>query len=144
MANEDRTKQQRDEVASGARHVEETEHMAASLAEPKDVAAEEREPEAGTDDEPVKTELGELTLSMFEDRQGVRVRVGNALRLSEMYEMIFETADEANSALLDAGVLTEEQVPDVTQLAGTGIAIHGVTVQQLDEAGLKRMGTSTL
>ena len=137
------TNEQNQAIQSGARQVEETEHMAASLGEPADVSIEEREPEEGTD-RPVKTELGELTLSMFEQGQSVRVRVGNAHNSAEMYEHAFETADQANSALLDAGILTAEQVPNVMKLAGTGIVLNGITAEQLEEAGLKRHGSSTL
>ena len=137
------TQNENQEVKSGAREVEEREHMAAGMEVPADVSIEEREPEE-LHDEPIKTELGELTLSMFEQGQSVRVRVGNAHNSSEMYEFAYGSADEANSALLDAGVLSREQVEDVSKPAGTGITLQGVTVQQLEEAGLKRHGSSTL
>ena len=137
------TNEQDQAIQSGARQVEEREHLAAGIEQPRDVAVEEREPEAGTD-APVKTELGELRLSMFQQGQSVRVRVGNAHNSAEMYERAFESADEANSALLDAGILTAEQVPEVAELAGTGIVLSGVTAEQLEEAGLKRHGSSTL
>lgn len=138
------TTKQDEAIASGARHVEESEHLAAGLTQPRDVSIEEREPEAGTDNQPVKTELGELTLSMFEQGQSVRVRVGNAHNSSELYEFAYTSADAANNALLDAGILTPEQVPDPAKLAGTGITLNGISVEQLEEAGLKRHGSSTL
>ena len=46
--------------------------------------------------------------------------------------------------MLDAGILTSGQVPDLNAPAGTGIALENITVQQLEAAGLKRHGTSTL
>ncbi len=137
------TNEQDEAIQSGARQVEETEYLAAGIEQPRDVSIEEREPEKGTD-EPVKTELKELTLSMFQQGQSVRVRVGNAHNSAEMYEHAFGSADEANAALLDAGVLTVEQVPDATELAGTGVVLGAITAEQLEEAGLKRHGSSTL
>ena len=101
---------------------------------------EEQKPEDGS----LETELGEVYLSMFNQNGQVRVRVGNEQRLAEMYEAIFESADEANNALLDANVLTPEQVKDPASLAGTHIELHNITVQMLEAAGLKRHGTSTL
>lgn len=137
------TNEQDTAIQSGVRQVEEREHLAAGMEQPKDVAADEREPESGKA-APVKTELGELMLSMFQQGQSVRVRVGNAHNSAEMYEYAFESADEANSALLDAGILTAAQVPDASELAGTGLVLMGVTAEQLEEAGLKRHGSSTL
>ena len=137
------TNDQQKAIQSGAQEVEEREHLAASLEMPADISIEEREPEK-EDGSPVKTELGELTLSMFEQGQSVRVRVGDAHNSSEMYEFAYETADAANSALLDAGVLRPEQVADIAKPSGIGLVLHGVTVQQLEEAGLKRHGSSTL
>ena len=46
--------------------------------------------------------------------------------------------------MLDNGILTPDQVPDPSKVAGTGIPISGVTVEQLEAAGLKRRATSTL
>ena len=135
---------QNEAIASGARRVEESQHLAAGLTPPKDRSIQEREPEDGTDNQPVKTVLGELTLSMFQQGQAVRVRVGNPHNSSELYEFAYASADEANSALLDAGILSPDQVPDPAQLAGTGITLSGISVQQLEEAGLKRHGSSTL
>lgn len=91
-----------------------------------------------TDEPPVSTALGDMTLSMFAKGQYVRVRVGAAHNATELYEHAYESAEEANAALLDAGILTAEQVPDSAQVAGTGIAVHGVTAEQLESAGLKR------
>jgi hypothetical protein len=138
------TSEQTKAVQSGAQQVEETEHLEAGTEVPEDPSIDELEPQEPEHDEPLKTSLGELTLSMFQQGASVRVRVGNAHNSSEMYEHAFASADEANSALLDAGVLTKQQVPDMAQLAGTGITLHGVDVQQLEEAGLKRHGSSTL
>jgi hypothetical protein len=132
------------DIESGARQVEAAEHMAAGLTEQADLSINEREPEEDLAGGPVETMLGELTLSMFQQGQTVRVRVGNATAPSELYEAIFESADEANTALLDANILTPEQVPDVTQVAGTGIHVSGLSAEQLKAAGLKRHQVSTL
>ena len=136
------TKQDDAAIQSGALKVEETEHMAAGLSEPRDISAKEVAEEDGSG-APLKTALGEMTLSMFVQGGSVRVRVGNAHNASELYEGVFDSADEANSAMLDAGILTASQVPDVAEPAGTGIALVGITVQQLEEAGLKRHGVQT-
>ncbi len=131
-------------IESGARRVEEQEHMAAGLSEPKDVSILESEPEERGGEAPLKTELGEVTLSMFVQGASTRVRVGNAHNASELYEYAFESAEDANTAMLDAGILTPDQVADVTKPAGTGIALTGITVEQLEAAGLKRHGASTI
>ena len=86
----------------------------------------------------VSTPLGNMTLSMFEKGQYVRVRVGSAHNATELYEHAFESADEANTALLDAGILSKEQVTDPSKVVGTGIALDGITAEQLEHAGLKR------
>lgn len=134
MANQD--------IESGARQVEAAEHMTAGLTEQNDLSVEEQT-DAGLGG-PVETMLGELTLSMFQQGQSVRVRVGSATASSELYEYAYESADEANTALLDAGILQPEQVPDVTQVAGTGIHVSGLSAEQLVRAGLKRHLVSTL
>ena len=131
-------------IASGAKRVEEREHLAAGLEEPRDVSIQEREPEAGLPGGPVKTMLGELTLSMFQQGQSVRVRIGNAHNSSELYERVFPSAEEANDALIQADIVTDAQVPELTELVGTGIALSNVTAEQLEAAGLKRHGVSTL
>lgn len=131
-------------IASGAKRVEEREHLTAGIEAPRDVSIEEREPEAGLPGGPVKTNLGDLTLSMFQQGQSVRVRIGNPHNSSELYERVFPSADEANDALLQADILTDDQVPDLAQLAGTGIPLTHITAEQLEAAGLKRHGVSTL
>jgi len=118
--------------------------MAAGLSEPRDLSILESEPEEREGEAPIKTVLGEVTLSMFVQGASTRVRVGNAHNASELYEYAFESAEEANTALLDAGVLTAEQVGDVAKPVGTGIVLTGVTVEQLEAAGLKRHGASTI
>lgn len=92
----------------------------------------------------VRTPLGAMTLSMFEKGQYVRVRVGSAHNPTELYEHAYESADEANTALIAAGILTTEQVPDSSKLAGTGIHLEHVTAEQFEEAGLKRHLSSNL
>ncbi len=86
----------------------------------------------------VRTPLGNMTLSMFEKGQYVRVRVGSVHNATELYEHAFGSADEANAALLDAGILTHKQVTDPSKVVGTGIALEGVTAEQLEHAGLKK------
>lgn len=122
------------------------------VSRPEGVARETEQPEqaeAGESQEsaaalkdleatPVSTPLGAMTLSMFEKGQFVRVRVGSAHNATELYEHAFASADEANAALLDAGILTGEQVKDPSKVVGTGIALEGVTAEQLEHAGLKR------
>ena len=93
---------------------------------------------------PVKTPLGNMTLSMFEKGQYVRVRVGSLHNATELYEHAYESADEANTALLEAGILNKDQVPDPLKLAGTGIELSGITAEQLEAAGLKRHIGSSL
>ena len=138
------TKEQRQAVESGARQVDQRQQMAAGYETPKDVSVAEREPEAGLPGGPVKTEMGTMQLSMFAQNGQVRVRVGDAHNGSEMWEGIFGTAEEANAALVDAGVLAKEQVKDSTEVVGTGVVLDGLTVEQLEEAGLKRHGVATL
>lgn len=94
--------------------------------------------EPSTSASPVRTPLGSMTLSMFEKGQYVRVRVGALHNATELYEHAYTSAEEANTALLDAGILTSDQVPDPLQLAGTGLELHEVTAEQLEEAGLKK------
>ena len=89
-------------------------------------------------------ELADLTLSMFTQGSSTRVRVGNSRNASELYEHAFNSVDEANSAMLDNGILAPEQVPDASKPVGTGIPVTGVTVEQLEAAGLKRRAASTL
>lgn len=91
----------------------------------------------------IRTSLGAMTLSMFTKGQFVRVRVGNAQNATELYEHAYASADEANTAMIAAGILTQEQVPNPLEPAGTGIALDDVTAEQLEEAGLKRhLGSS--
>lgn len=85
-----------------------------------------------------------MTLKMFKKGQYVRVRVGSAHNATELYEHAFDSADEANTALLDAGILTKAQVPDPSQLADTGIQLTQVTAEQLEHAGLKKHLSSNL
>lgn len=138
------TKEQQQAVESGAKQVDQRQQMAAGYETPRDATIQEREPESGLPDGPVGTEMGPLTLSMFAQGQSVRVRVGDAHNGSEMFEGVFESAEAANEALVDAGVLSAEQVGDGTGLAGTGVKLEGVTAEALEAAGLKRHGVATL
>ena len=130
------------DIESGARQVEAAEHITSGLTEPSDLLSGEAE--GGIENGPVETMLGDLTLSMFQQGERVRVRAGSPTASAELYEAAFESADEANTALLEAGVLTPGQVPDVTALAGTGIKLTSVSAEQLMHAGLKRQRVSTL
>jgi hypothetical protein len=118
--------------------------MAAGISQPRDVSAMESEPENREGEPPIKTEVAEMSLSMFRQGSQTRVRIGNAHNSSELYEGVYETADEANNAMLDAGVLKPEQVADAAEAVGTGVALSGVTVEQMEAAGLKRHGGSNL
>lgn len=130
------------QIQAGAAHVDETEREAAGLSAPADTANTPLEDRAG---EPMlKTELADLTLSMFTQGAATRVRVGNPHNASELYEYAYESADEANTAMLDSGILKREQVADMGEPAGTGIPLTGITVEQLEAAGLKRKGASTI
>ena len=130
-------------VRSGAAHVEETEHLEAGLTAPGETSMENRALEDRVQEPMLKTELAELTLSMFTQGAATRVRVGNPHNSSELYEYAFESADEANTAMLNAGILSKDQVEDMNVPAGTGIRLSGITVEQLEGAGLKRSGAST-
>lgn len=132
------------DIESGARQVEAAEHMEAGLTEQKDLSGGERLQGEALAGEAEETMLGDLTLSMFQQGQSVRVRVGSATAASELYEYAYESADEANTALIDAGVLTQSQVPDVSKVIGTGVHISGVSAEQLKRAGLKQHRVSTL
>lgn len=136
-------------IASGAKHVEETEHMQAGLETPGDLAAGNHNMvghvdaghlTAGQTDTP----LGEASLAMFAQGNSVHVRIGSPTNSSELYEGTFESADEANTAMLEANILSSEQVPDPGKVAGTGIKLSGLTSQQLQNAGLKRKVNATL
>jgi hypothetical protein len=128
-------------IRSGAARVEETEHLAAGLTVPR-WPGEADVNEFNT--ETPEPELADLTLSMFTQGSSTRVRVGNSRNASELYEHAFNSVDEANNAMLDNGILTPDQVPDASKPPGTGISVTGVTVEQLEAAGLKRRATSTL
>lgn len=138
------TKQADDAIRSGASRVDEVQHMAAGVSTPKDASIVESQPEDATGHTPIETELSNVTLSMFEQGKQVRVRVGNAHNSAELYEQIYASADEANTAMLEGEILTPGQVPDPTQLAGTGLPLTGVTTEKLLAAGLKRRGGDTL
>lgn len=138
------TNSQDQAIQSGASRVEETEHLASGLTQPKDLSAVEIAPEDGSDGGNLKTELKDVTLSMFNQGSSTRVRVGNAHNASELYEQVYSSPNEANAAMLDGGILTSDQVSDSTQLAGTGITLTGITVEQLEAAGLKRHAASTI
>ena len=129
-------------IRSGARQVNESEELAHGYSAQKDESVVEVAPEEPVG-EPVKTALANLTLSMFEQGASTRVRVGNPHNASELYELAFDSADAANSAMLDAGILTADQVPDTSKPAGTGIALGAVTLEQLEAAGLKRHNAYT-
>ena len=45
--------------------------------------------------------------------------------------------------MLDGAILTPDQVADPTQPVGTSIPLTGITVEQLEAAGLKRHNAFT-
>lgn len=137
------TKQQDQAIASGAARVDETEQLAAGYSQGQDLSAVEIAPEDGSDGANLMTALADLTLSMFIQGSSTRVRVGNPHNASELYEQVYPSPDEANAAMLDGGILTPEQVPDPLKLAGTGVTLTGITVEQLEAAGLKRHNAFT-
>lgn len=124
------------DIDSGARQVEAAEHMNSGLTEPHNIGVDEGEVENG----PAETMLGELSLSMFQQGASVRVRAGNAQAMSEVFEGVYESAEDANRSLLEEGILLADQVPDATAVVGTGVTISGVSVEQLRRAGLKQNG----
>ena len=138
------TKKHDDAIQSGAEHVEETEHLEAGLSVPEDTSFQNLPLEDRVEEPMQKTALADLTLSMFTQGASTRVRVGNPHNASELYEYAFDSADEANNAMLDAGILKRDQVADLAQPAGAGIPLTGITVEQLEAAGLKRKGASTI
>jgi hypothetical protein len=127
-----------DNIRSGASHVDETEQLASGLSDPR------QNPQEEIEDPTRETALADLTLSMFRQGSSIRVRVGNAHNSSEFYESSYDSADAANNAMLDAGILTKDQVSSIFEPTGTGILVSGVTTEQLVRSGLKRHGTSTL
>lgn len=118
--------------------------MAAGYSTPHDVSVSESQPEDRVNQPPIETELLNVTLSMFEQAGQVRVRVGNAHNASELYEQIYASAGEANTAMLEGDILTDKQVPDLTKVAGTNLPLTGITTEKLTAAGLKRRNADTL
>ena len=138
------TKQADDAIRSGAQHVDQTEQLSAHQSAPRDISILESEPEERIGQPPIATELPNITLSMFEQGKQVRVRVGNPHNASELYEQIYPSADEANTAMLEGNILSADEVPDTTKPAGTGLTLTGITTEKLTAAGLKRRGGDTL
>lgn len=138
------TKQADDAIRSGASRVDEQQQMSAGYSTPHDVSISESQPEDRAGQPPIETELANVTLSMFEQGKQVRVRVGNAHNASELYEGIYASADEANTAMLEGGILSADQVSSPTEIAGTGLPLTGITTEKLVAAGLKRRAADTL
>ncbi len=137
-------------IRSGIAHVEEGQHLAAGLSSSRsdsddstNTALEDRV-QNGAQEPMLKTELPHLELSMFVSGTSTRVRIGNPHAPSELYECVYESADEANTAMLDNNILGKEQIADMAQPAGTGIKLPTLTAQQLEAAGLKRHGSGNL
>ena len=132
-------------ISSGARHVDESQHLATGLEQAVPARSlEEQQLSSGVSREQVTTTPGDLVLSMLSQGDRVQVRVGSSFNAAETFEAVFDSAEDANSALIDAGVLTPEQSPNPSQLAGKGIALHGISTQQLVEAGLRQRSTPSL
>ena len=138
------TKQADDAIRSGAKHVDQTEQLSGGYSAPRDITAIELEPEERVGQPPIKTELPNVTLSMFEQGKQIRIRVGNAHNASELYEQIYASAEEANAAMLEGHILSTDQVADLTKVVGTGITLTGITIEKLTASGLKRRGGDTL
>ena len=136
---------QKDTLASGARHVDETEHLASGLEEsPMAPTLQEREFRDGVTHDEVRTVPGKLVLTMLQNGSRVQVRVGSPYEPSNTFEGLFDSPEDAHTALRDAGVLTAEQSPDSSQLP-TGLELENVSTSQLGEAGLQhRRSTSSL
>lgn len=137
------------DIASGARRVEETEHMAAGLETPGDLAARDLNMVSHVDAEkltagPSDTPLGEAVLGMFQKGNSVQVRIGSPTNSAELYEGTFDSAEDANAALIDAGILQQSQIANPADLAGTGIHVTGLTTHQLEGAGIKRKSNPTI
>lgn len=81
---------------------------------------------------------------MFASGSSIRVRIGNPHVPSELYECVYESADAANTAMLDSSILQREQIADMAKPAGAGIELFALTAQQLEAAGLKRHGGGNL
>ncbi len=131
-------------LRASATHVDDEQYSAAGLSRPHQADSGNAPMEDRAGEPMPKTELADLTLSMFAQGSSTRVRVGNPKNASELYEFSFDSADEANTAMLDAGILSRAQVAEMSEPAGTGIPLSGITVEQLEAAGLKRKGASTL
>ena len=129
-------KAEQEAIESGAAHVDETEQLAHGYSsQPGD--SELAGPTTGTP-------LVDDTLSMVQHGSTVHVRIGNVRNASELFEKSYDSISEANQAMLDSGILKADQVADVEELAGTGLPISSMTVEQLEEAGFIRKNVSTL
>lgn len=133
-----------EDITSGAKRVEELDHLKSSLETPGDLAVGDR----GTEDNLTvgrsDTMLGEVTLGMFQRGNSIHVRVGSATNSSELYEGIYESAEEANGAMLRAKILQPAQIANVSEVVGAGIKLGSVSSQQLQHAGLKQKTNATL
>jgi len=105
-----------EDITSGAKRVEELDHLKSSLETPGDLAVGDR----GTEDNLTvgrsDTMLGEVTLGMFQRGNSIHVRVGSATNSSELYEGIYESAEEANGAMLRAKILQPAQIANVSEV----------------------------
>lgn len=133
-----------EDITSGAKRVEDLDHLKSSLETPGDLAVGDR----GTEDNLTvgrsDTMLGEVTLGMFQRGNSIHVRVGSATNSSELYEGIYESAEEANGAMLRAKILQPAQIANVSEVVGAGIKLGSVSSQQLQHAGLKQKTNATL
>ena len=128
-------------LASGARSVEAQEHAVSGLTQPQDPADTAREPVDALGSDPATTELGEITLTLLQQGQSVQVRAGSPFNSAELYEGVYESAEEANYELQQAGIL---QAPKILVIVAGGLKLSGLTAEQLQRAGLKRHHTTGL
>lgn len=128
-------------ITSGARSVEAQEHAASGLTNPADVAHPVWEPENALGDDPTKTERGEITLTLIQQGASVHVRAGSAYNAAELYEGVYDSAEDANYELQKVGILN---APARLEAGAGGLKLTSLTAEQLQRAGLKRHHTSGL
>ena len=105
------TKPEQEAIRSGAQHLEETEHLAAGLSQPRDLSAVEIAPEDGSDGANLKTALRDVTLSMFIQGESTRVRIGNPHNASELYEQVYASPKRQTSPCSTAQSLPPTRSP---------------------------------
>lgn len=129
------------EITSGARSVEAQEHAASGLTLPDDPSRTVRETVNALGSDASQTTLGEMTFTLIQQGDSIHVRAGNATNASELFEGIYDSAEDANYELQQAGIL---KTPATLEVAATSLKLTGLTAEQLQKAGLKRHHTAGL